>query len=230
MGNWKAAEGHYRKAYELMPDSFGRVESHCFGCEKAFAGERQQTIAEKVFTEMAASQPNKPQVHYLLGYLRLENGRYSEALPAFQKAVELDPDYLNAWEKLSSLGRSMHLPAELRNAIASNLLRLDPWQRHGTVSLVGVTDLGRIWDKVAAFYAKAPPAPKELYPLKASAAAVEELKARLASNPEQRIAMEAETYESDNNRRDLSPGGLFSRQDFTRTMDNYLQACQQMRQ
>ena len=36
-----------------MPDSFGRVESHCFGCERAFEGQRAQSLAEKIFTELA---------------------------------------------------------------------------------------------------------------------------------------------------------------------------------
>jgi hypothetical protein len=52
----------------MMPDSFGRVESHCFGCERAFDGERAQSIAERVFTGIAAKRPDNPQVHYLLGY------------------------------------------------------------------------------------------------------------------------------------------------------------------
>ncbi len=30
-GNLQRAELHYRRAYELMPESFGRMESHCFG-------------------------------------------------------------------------------------------------------------------------------------------------------------------------------------------------------
>jgi tetratricopeptide (TPR) repeat protein len=74
------AEEHYRRAYELMPDSFGRVESHCFGCERVFDGERAQSIAEKVFTQLATERPNKPQIHYLLGYLHQEQERYNEAL------------------------------------------------------------------------------------------------------------------------------------------------------
>ena len=110
-GDLAGAEEHYRRAYELMPESFGRVESHCFGCERAFDGERAQSIAEKVFTELSAKQPDKPQVHYLLGYLRNIEGRYAEALPEFRQAVKLDPDYLNAWKQLSDIGEKMHLPA-----------------------------------------------------------------------------------------------------------------------
>ena len=99
LGLHDQAEEHYRRAYELMPDQFGRMESYCFGCERAFDGERAQGIAEKVFTELAQKTPNKPQVHYLLGYLREEEGRYPEALASYRAAVRLDPDYLNAWVK-----------------------------------------------------------------------------------------------------------------------------------
>src|ERR1043166_8285024 len=88
LGRYQEAEEHYRRAYELMPDSFGRVESHCFGCEGAFEGRKAQSIAEKVFSELAAKRPDKPQIHYLLGYLRKIERRYAEALPEFRKAVQ----------------------------------------------------------------------------------------------------------------------------------------------
>ena len=35
LGDYVKAEQHYQRAFELMPDSFGRIESHCFGCEGA---------------------------------------------------------------------------------------------------------------------------------------------------------------------------------------------------
>lgn len=38
-GRLQEAAAHYEKAFELMPDSFGRMESHCFGCEGAFRGQ-----------------------------------------------------------------------------------------------------------------------------------------------------------------------------------------------
>ena len=44
-GRREEAFEHYRRAYELMPSSFGRVESHCFGCESVFQGAAQQTLA-----------------------------------------------------------------------------------------------------------------------------------------------------------------------------------------
>ena len=103
LGQYAEAEKHYQRAYELMPDSFGRVESHCFGCEGVFHSDRAQGIAERIFSSLAEKTPQKPQVHYLLGYLRDAQGRYPEALAEFRKAVELDPEYLNAWKQIGEV-------------------------------------------------------------------------------------------------------------------------------
>ncbi len=176
MGFTVGAEEHYRRAYELMPDSFGRVESHCFGCEQAFAGERAQSIAEKVFTELAAKRPEKPQVHYLLGYLRHEQGRHLEALPEFREAVKLDPDYLNAWKMLADIGKSAHLPAVERQAIQLGILKLDPLGRHSSFEAEDVSDWRVAWVALDAASKTKIPEPEELYPLKASAEVLEKLK------------------------------------------------------
>jgi len=178
LGLHEQAEEHYRRAYELMPDSFGRVESHCFGCERAFDGERAQGIAEKVFAQLAQKTPDKPQVHYLLGYLREEQGRLQEALASFRVAVKLDPDYLNAWAKIDSIGGHLYLPPAERDAVAFNILRLDPLHRRGQPSLEVVADLAALWKNVAAANAKAAPKPESLYPLPASRAEVEKLEAQ----------------------------------------------------
>ena len=174
LGRHEEAEAHYRRAYELMPDSFGRVESHCFGCERAFEGQRAQSMAEKIFTELAVKTPDKPQVHYLLGYLRKEQERHAEALPHFQTAVKLDPDYLNAWKELDSLADHIRLPAKERDRIAFNMLRLDPLQRHARVSLGKVSDLAGLWNAIEAGQKRRPPVVSTLYPLPASRAALEE--------------------------------------------------------
>jgi tetratricopeptide (TPR) repeat protein len=175
LGLHDQAEEHYRRAYELMPDSFGRVESHCFGCEQAFAGARAQNLAETIFTELAAKQPKKPQVHYLLGYLRGEQGRHAEAVPHFKTAVALDPEYLNAWQKL--LGASLHVrmaPSE-RDQIVFNILRLDPLQRHAYLSWTQVADLRGLWLAIDAANKRQPQKPQTLYVLTASKAQLEKL-------------------------------------------------------
>jgi tetratricopeptide (TPR) repeat protein len=168
LGLHEQAEEHYRKAYELMPESFGRVESHCFGCERAFEGERAQGIAEKVFTQLAQKTPNKPQVHYLLGYLRAEQELPKEALEHYRHAVKLDPDYLNAWHKIAETSAKAVVPAAERDAVVFNLLRLDPRQRHGGYSFNTVSDLATLWTRVAEANLAVVPSPAALYPLAAS--------------------------------------------------------------
>ena len=173
LGRHEEAEAHYRRAYELMPDSFGRVESHCFGCERAFDGQRAQTLAEKIFTEFAAKQPNKPQVHYLLGYLRQEQGKAAEAMQHFQTAVKLDAEYLNAWQKIQSLAHEVRLPAKEHDQVVFNILRLDPLRRHAHVSFERVTDLAGLWEAIQNGESRRPAAQTALYPLAASKAAIE---------------------------------------------------------
>jgi len=180
-GRWKEAEEHYRKAYELMPSSFGRVESHCFGCEGAFKGEKPQGVADQVFTKLAAEQPKNPQVHYLLGYLRETQDRPEEAMRAYQQATALDPDYFNAWSKMASLDDQILLTTDERNAIALNLTRLNPNAVSSSI-LSGVTDLGAIWTMLSEADKKFTPVPKELYPLKAAQKAIEAMKEDPAKN------------------------------------------------
>ena len=185
LGQHELAAKHYEKAFELMPDSFGRVESHCFGCEGTFRGDEAQSVAERVFTKLAEKNPDKPQIHYLLGYLREEQGRGRDALPHFQRAVNLDPDYLNAWKKLEALSSEHHLPSTERDAIAFNILRLDPLGRHGTPSLNNVSDLRALWRATEAAGKFRVESPATLLPLTASSAKVEkaEREAKIRVNP-----------------------------------------------
>ena len=173
-GKHEEAAEHYRRAYELMPNSFGRVESHCFGCEAAFKGQEAQSIADKVFTSLAKTDPSKPQVHYLLGYLREEQGNYPEALTHFRDAVKLDPDYLNAWKHIEIVGQEYYLSAADQDAIAFNGIRLDPLSRHGGWSgYRKVTDLRRLWSAAETADQFRPVPATTLYPLAASKAALE---------------------------------------------------------
>jgi tetratricopeptide (TPR) repeat protein len=161
----EAAE-HFRRAFELMPDSFGRVESHCFGCESAFAGRERQRIAEEVFTALLAKTPVKPQAFYLMGYLRQEQGRWEEAAGWFTKAVEADPDYLNAWGRLAdALPHTARPRAEL-DRVAFRRLALDPYHQHGSSGLGEVRNLRGLWQAVAtAQPANALKLPEKLFPL-----------------------------------------------------------------
>lgn len=173
LGQHALAAKHYEKAFELMPDSFGRVESHCFGCESTFDGSQAQGVAERVFTALVAKNPNKPQIHYLFGYLRNQQGRSKDALPHFRRATELDPDYLNAWSKIEGLSREQRLSTADRDRVAFNILRLDPLGRHSSASLETVTNLRQLWEAVEAAAKFRTPAPTRLLVLPASRDAVE---------------------------------------------------------
>ncbi len=204
LGKNAEAEEHYRRAYELMPDSFGRVESHCFGCERVFDGERAQSIAEKVFVQLAAERPNKPQVHYLLGYLREEQESYNEALTNYLTAVRLDPDYLNAWVKLQEASEQTLMSPKARDEIVFNILRLDPLQRHAQPDYQRVSDLNGLWVAVADAASHQPPRASDLFALEASKIALEKKKADPAST-QQTIQSEM-MQQMQTERQNLSPG------------------------
>lgn len=169
MGRTAEAEEHYRRAYELMPDSFGRMESHCFGCERAFKGPLAESIAEKTFTQLIQKSPDKPQLYYLLGYLRKEQGRDEEALAQFTKAVELDPDYLNAWKMIVEIAGRTLLPGKVRDDATFALLRLDPSRKHVRPGFSQVVDLARLWTLAAELQGSSKPRkPSAIFPLTAS--------------------------------------------------------------
>jgi tetratricopeptide (TPR) repeat protein len=191
MGLHEEALKHYRRAYELMPESFGRVESHCLGCESVFADSNAQVVAERVFTSLVKRVPPKPQAFYMLGYLRQEQGRYSDALGLFRRAVVLDAEYLNAWRHLNDLGEKTYMEPAERDRTRLKLIELDPRQRHVRYELDEVVDLAALWralDRVASDR-ELNPSFDRVYPLKVSAREQDESLAKLP--PETRAQMEA---------------------------------------
>lgn len=145
LGMQDEALKHYRRAFELMPDSFGRVESHCFGCESVFAGPSAQAVADEVFTKLISSGTTKPQAPYMLGYLRKEQGRYDEAVVLFRQAIATDALYLNAWRQLNELGEKTYIEPAERDIARLRLFELDPQQRHVRYRLDEVSDLPALW-------------------------------------------------------------------------------------
>ncbi|HEY3330709.1 MAG TPA: hypothetical protein VGK19_11845 [Capsulimonadaceae bacterium] len=177
-GRLADAMPHWKRAYELMPSSFGEVETHCFGCEGMFSTEQATAVAEKVFTDMASHPPVKPQVYYLLGALRKEQGRSSESLAQYRKAVAADPDYLNAWKAIQELSTMTFVPQAVRDETVLAFARLDPTGRH-TSGMSGATASPEIvWKATEIANAAQPPLPVNVYPLPASADWITKLKAK----------------------------------------------------
>lgn len=208
LGQHDLAAQHYEKAFALMPDSFGRVESHCFGCEGTFSDSRAQGVAERVFTTLVAKNPNKPQIHYLLGYLRQQQGRGKDAAPHFQQALKLDRDYLNAWERLEQISQDHRLPASERDAIAFNILRLDPLGRHASASLSTVSDLRGLWQAVETATRFQVRPPSALLVLPASREAVEK---REQENKNKRSRFDRHHFSGEGfDRQNRSPGAVLA--------------------
>ena len=102
-GRFDEAADHFRKAFNLMPVSFGPRESHCFGCEGLFDDPRVIEIALPVLKEFEKDSPKNARAPYLLGLILLEMNEEKQAQLAFKRALELDPDYFNAAEQLLKL-------------------------------------------------------------------------------------------------------------------------------
>jgi tetratricopeptide (TPR) repeat protein len=174
LGDYEKAAHHYERAFELMPESFGRVESHCFGCEGIFGGPAQD-IAGRVFERLAEKMPKNPRVFYLLGYLRQEQGRNEEALGAFRNAVKLDPDYYNAWDHMLQFHEEGLLSPEEADVAFLTLLRLDPAGHRQIMDFGKIRNLRAVWDLILKPEKENPPFPQgPIYPLAASKAMIQE--------------------------------------------------------
>jgi tetratricopeptide (TPR) repeat protein len=189
-GHHEEALKHYRRAFELMPESFGRVESHCFGCESVFAGPSAQAVAEEVFTGLHKRGAGQPQVEYMLGYLRKEQGRYEDAATLFRRAIALDALYLNAWRQLNDLGEKTYIDPGERDIARLRLFELDPGQIHVRYQLDEVADLPSLWRAIDRFAGKRAGQGKAapVYPLQGSIQARQEALGKLP--PEMRLQME----------------------------------------
>ncbi|MBC2600184.1 tetratricopeptide repeat protein [Puniceicoccus vermicola] len=149
-GKIEEAEVHLRKAYGLMPHQFGRIESHCFGCEGAFRGEWEQDIALNVFNEMVEEEPENPTLYYLLGYLEDTRGNDAAALEAFATAVQMDPLYVNAWKKLLGVLDSLPIQenVELRKRAIQAMIELDPSSIRGIARDLPLEWFPLYWEEI----------------------------------------------------------------------------------
>ncbi|NDY42496.1 tetratricopeptide repeat protein [Dissulfurirhabdus thermomarina] len=106
-GDYSAALRQYEKALALGPAESDRASVHCHRglCHKEL-GDYARAEAE---LELARDlNPGLKEVHNLLGFCRYKQGRYLEAVEAFEAAVALDPasaiDYANIGTNLRMLG------------------------------------------------------------------------------------------------------------------------------
>ncbi len=164
-GDFAQAAQHFERAYQLMPVSFGRMESHCFGCEGVFGGTKSEPIARRVFRQLEAAQPNNAKVQYLAGYWRMSAGQEQAATKYYQRAVKLDPLYLSAWKRLAE-SKTYQTPLQ-QDAATLAVLRLDPASQHNDygASFEINQDFDGLWDVTKAVLPRIRPNIKANFPL-----------------------------------------------------------------
>jgi len=86
-GNWEEAELCYRKAYELAGGHYG----YCLGTALNFLGRFEES--RPILLEQAEHLQPDAMSWFQLGVANGNTGRSSEAIAAYEKAIELDPDY-----------------------------------------------------------------------------------------------------------------------------------------
>ncbi len=125
-GRWDEAKVHFKRAFELMPVSFGPVESHCFGCEGIFKEEKAREIALETFNQTIKDSPQNPRTYYLLGLLLQSMDKKEEAFASFIKAFEIDPLYYNCGKVLETyLRENPKLRAE-HPEILTKIMKITP--------------------------------------------------------------------------------------------------------
>ncbi|MEM9308829.1 MAG: tetratricopeptide repeat protein [Pseudomonadota bacterium] len=86
-GNWEEAEFCYRKAYELAGGHYG----YCLGTALNFLGRFEES--RPILLEQAEHLQPDAMSWFQLGVANGSTGRSSEAIAAYEKAIELDPEY-----------------------------------------------------------------------------------------------------------------------------------------
>ena len=122
-------------------------------------------------------------MHYLLGYLREEQGRYQEVLASYRKAVALDPDYINAWKRIEGLRTHVYLTHTDCDAAILNLSSPHPQFHHEQPDLSDVADLRALAETLDTAAKLQAPHPDSTYPLKAATAILEQREKEQAKAP-----------------------------------------------
>jgi tetratricopeptide (TPR) repeat protein len=178
------AKKHYRIAFQHMPHQFGRVASICMHCADVFGREYARGIAENVFSEIIASEPNNARGYHFLAQVRFEQKRTNEGIELLRKAVAIDPEYADAWKELLS---KLDERADVREteSIRLRLFELDPLGIHVGWGLreAEIQDLARLWTIALTHKRLELPEPARHVALPAAAERVRAVKALANSTP-----------------------------------------------
>ncbi|MCX7046566.1 MAG: hypothetical protein NTX50_13910, partial [Candidatus Sumerlaeota bacterium] len=185
-GDPEGARKYYRQAFERMPGQFGRITQRRSGCENFFDDRGKRSLAEEVLLKAAQANSNQPQLYYLIGQLREKQMRNEEAYAAYRRAVDLDPEYVDAWRALFDIASKAFLTRAEQDAIALRLLALDPfgprifyaYRDFRNDLLYEIADLKGLWRVTSDNRRLAVLRPKSLLSLPAAKARLDALEAK----------------------------------------------------
>jgi len=95
--NWREAERCFRKAYDAAGGHFG----YCLGTALNFLGRCEESLP--LLLEQAERIQPDPLSWFQVGAAHAELGNTDQAVIAYRKAIELDPDYALAWFNLGGV-------------------------------------------------------------------------------------------------------------------------------
>jgi len=112
--------------------------------------------------------PVRPAAYYLLGQLREKQKRYGEAYDAYQKALEMDPGYLDVMKNLYDLKRKVKRPDSDWVVLQTQMLRLDPLLHHLGFDGNDILDWASFWVILNDALKKLPKPLEAVFPLTAN--------------------------------------------------------------
>jgi superkiller protein 3 len=97
--DWPAAEAAYLKAIEVKP-SYGEAYT---ALSRVYSSSGQPAKATEILAKASAENKGDPKVQYGVAVDLLNSGKTDEAIAAFNKLLEIDPNHADAYFHLGTL-------------------------------------------------------------------------------------------------------------------------------
>jgi len=111
----------------------------------AYLAQNHPEDAAAVYRQMMKAFPKEPQVPLLLGMLLERQGRTADARQAFEKALELSPEYLPAFEQMVNLDVTEKQFARAAERVKQQMAKApkaaEPWMLNAGIEVAQATEL-----------------------------------------------------------------------------------------